>query len=159
MTDHAVLDPPAPTSTGEPATAACCASCAAKAQVAPEQLIYALGRLDVRFPSLGLEHEFRQREAASPRTAGTPTRGERVHGVLGGNPHLARRLCYVLSVASVPSYVVVPSSSDVLTSMVEAVRMISASDTWVLVVGRRVGQASPTTCAGLMVPVVAADQI
>jgi hypothetical protein len=142
---------------------ACCESCARHQQKFDEQFVYALGRLEVRFPTVGVQREFRQRELAErPGTnqdsAAVPTRGDRLHAVLSRNLHLARRVCWVHMVGRIPAYIVVPSSLDVLQGMLSAIQN-SQTDRMDLVVGRRVGNASPTTCGGLLAPIVACDQL
>ena len=129
---------------------------------AGEQFVYALGRITVRFPTLSLEKEFQQRERA------LTVRGEvsppilaalRTHQVLAANPHLARRVCYVLNVGSLPAYVLMPTGTDVVASLLDGLMRCAQPDGWCLVIGRRMGSASPGTCGGLLAPVVSCDQV
>jgi hypothetical protein len=143
-----------------------CAECGAKSAPArvPDQFIYSLGRLDARFPTIGIEREFEQRERglsaqAADKKDHSQARGERLNRVLIANLHLARRLCYVLSVGSMPAYIVAPTGADVLAAMIDAIRAAGKPDQWVLLVGRRVGNSSPSTCGGLLAPIVACDQL
>src|SRR5690242_11261879 len=66
----------------------CAARAARPAQPAPEQFAYVLGRLDVRFPSLGIEREYQQRERIIADLPREPRNG-RIRAVLEKNPHLA----------------------------------------------------------------------
>ena len=154
--------------TGAPSAhgAACCAECGRQQQGTDlEQYIYAIGRLEVRFPTVGIQQEFQQRERSGARgssqqatSAPISTRGERLHDVLSRNLHLARRVCWLLMVGRIPAYIVVPSSSDVLQAMLDGIRNPNP-DRNDLVIGRRIGNASPTTCGGVLAPVAACDQI
>jgi hypothetical protein len=126
--------------------------------------LYAIGRLEVRFPSVGVEREFQQRERHADATAkqeeagsSARVRGERLHGVLSRHLYLARRVCWVHLVGRVPAYIVVPGSSEVLQAMLDGIRN-SSPDRMDLVIGRRVGNAAPTTCGGILAPVAVCDQ-
>src|SRR4051812_24496327 len=84
----------------EPAKAGhTCAECAGRTALQPEQYVYAIGRLDVRFPSLGIEREYQQRERAMTGLPQSP-RGARIRAVLEKNPHLALRMTYVFLVGN-----------------------------------------------------------
>ncbi len=126
----------------------------------PDQFVYAIGTLDVQFPSLGVEREFthRERQTASSNN-GVETRGERIHRVLSQNHYLARNVCYTLSVGSVPAYVIAPVSASVGTDLVETISTIGQPTTRSVVIGQRVGNSAPETCGGLLLPVLACDLV
>jgi hypothetical protein len=136
-----------------------CAECAGKAERAHvEQFIYAIGELDARFPTVGVEREFQQRERALDLKKPLPaSRGERLKLTLEANPHLWSRVCFVLSIGNVPAYIVAPSSQHTLRSMLEAVSHSSEHDSFVVLVGRRAGTAGPGQCGGLLAPIVLCD--
>lgn len=125
----------------------------------PEQLIYAMGRLDVRFPSLGIEREFQQRERqiAVGKSSHPARRGERLMNVLKAHPHLARSVTYVLSVVGMPTFSVVPTGSQILEQMLDALPRVDESDGVDLVIGRGGPMADPATTGGLLVQLVACD--
>jgi hypothetical protein len=136
-----------------------CAECAAKVESAhAEQFVYAIGELDARFPTVGIEREFQQRERAlelkEPLPAG---RGERLKITLDANPHLWSRICFVMSVGNMPAYIVVPSSQHALRTMLGAVSRSSDRDAFVALVGRRAGSAGPAQCGDLLAPIVVCD--
>src|SRR5208282_5815654 len=80
------------------ATRACCEDCAERAR-APEQLIYAIGHLEARFPSLGIEREYQQRLARTPRALDSAvTNGGRTRVVLEAHGHLAMSMCFVFMI-------------------------------------------------------------
>jgi hypothetical protein len=129
---------------------------------AGEQFVYALGKITVRFPTLSLEKEFQQRERALTvrgDVASPNLPALRTHQVLATNPHLARRVCYVLNVGSIPAYVLMPTGTDVVASLLDGLLRSAQPDGWCLVIGRRMGSASPGTCGGLLAPVVSCDQV
>lgn len=125
-----------------------------------EQLVYALGKLDVRFPSVGIEREFQQRErslVASRSEQPTTRRGDRLRAVLKMNEHLARSVCFVLSVGGIPVYSVIPTSSNNANQLIDALARVDEPDGWDMVVGRAGQMSPPTECAGLLVQRVACD--
>ncbi len=69
-------------------------SCGHGATPSPMPYIYALGKIQVRFPSLALEREFQQRERELRAEPDTPrSTGARVAAVLRANAHLSRAVC------------------------------------------------------------------
>jgi hypothetical protein len=122
--------------------------------------VYALGSLDVRMPTLGIEREFQQRErqlyaGSRPKER----REERIAAVLRANPHLARSVCFVLSVEGIPAYVVMAASRDVLDQILQALETKKAEGAWSLVIGRAGPIAGPATCGGIVAPILACDQL
>ena len=138
------------------AAAAPCPHCQAS-HAPPTEFIYALGQLDVRMPSVGIEREFQQRErqlyAGEPRAG---RRERRVADVLRANPHLARSVCFLLLAGGMPVYIITPTSRDVLDAMLQA---LEGEGAWSLVVGRAGPMAEPATCGGVLAPIVACDQL
>ncbi|MET0396790.1 MAG: hypothetical protein ABW277_08210 [Longimicrobiaceae bacterium] len=119
-----------------------------------------LGKLDVRFPSMGIEREFRQRELeAIGSKEDAISRRERVRLVLAANPHLAQRVCYVLHVGALPAYVLVPTGSQVRDHMLDGLVRSERGEGWCLVIGRLGPVCRPDMCGGLLAPIVACDQI
>jgi hypothetical protein len=124
---------------------------------ATDQFVYALGKIDVRFPSLGIEREFQQREMR----LGEKSHGNRHHRiaqVLKANHHLATRICYVLSTSGVPAYILAPTGLHIREDMLEGVAS-SGAHHWCLVIGRRGPMSTLTQCGGVLAPIVACDQI
>lgn len=135
-----------------------CPSCASE-QVQPDQYVYAIGTLDIRFPSVALEREYAQKERMGGKSGEVESRSQRIHRVLSQYHHLSRNACYTLSVGSIPAYVLAPVSAAVGRDLVEATATIGEPTTRSLVIGRRVGTSVPQSCGGLLVPVVACDQV
>ena len=123
-----------------------------------EEFVYALGRLDVRFPSIGVEREMNQRLASLGGDA-SASRGVRLRAGLEQNLHLARRMCYTLLIGGGPAYVVSPAGSYLLPALMDAVGRIGQERVWSLVIGRRGSMSTPGTCGGMTAPVVVCDQL
>lgn len=121
--------------------------------------VYALGRVEARFPTLGVEKEFVQ-VAGRTDTAGLTDR-ETLRAVLGRPEHryIARQLCWVFTVAGLETYVLRPRDPADWALLVEAVRSTPDPGDVDVVIGLRGPTVSPELCNGLMVPVVAFDQL
>jgi len=121
--------------------------------------VYALGRIEPRFPSPAVEKEFAQ------ATARTQTKGktdrEAMQAVLSAreNRYLARQLCWVLTLQGLETYLLTPRDSADFDLLVEAVRPTPRPTDLVVVIGLRGQNAPPEMCNGLMVPIVFFDQI
>ncbi|HRI38639.1 MAG TPA: hypothetical protein PLO50_08800, partial [Nitrospira sp.] len=83
------------------------------------------------------------------------------HTVLSKREHryLVRQLCWVLTVQALDTYLLVPRDLVDLDLLVEAIRPASSPNDIDVVIGLRGPIASPEMCNGLMVPIVAFDQI
>jgi hypothetical protein len=114
--------------------------------------VYALGRIEPRFPSLGIEKEFAQ--ATGRADTGGLTDREAVHKVLiqRENRYLARQICWVLTVEGTETYVLVPRDSADLDLLIEAVRPVPRLADVDVVIGVRAGMTSPGMCSGLVLP-------
>jgi len=121
--------------------------------------VYAIGRVELRFPSLGLEKEFAQATGRSD-TAGLTDR-EATHSVLseGASRYLLRQLCWVLTIEGLETYILVPRDPGDYDLLLEAFRANPSSEDKDCVIGVRGPVAPPEMCNGLQVPIVAFDQI
>jgi hypothetical protein len=127
--------------------------------VGPVSYIYAIGRVEPRFPKLAVEKEFAQAAARSD-TAGK-TDQQTFHAVLSQpeNRYLVRQLCWVLTVQGLETYLLVPRDPSQAELLVEAIRPAPSPMDIDVVIGLRGPVAPPEMCNGLMIPIVAADQI
>lgn len=142
-----------------PAEEASCPTCSGGAASMPVSYVYALGQIEARFPNLAAEKEFAQ-AAARTDTAGK-TDQETFYAVLSQreNRYLLRQLCWVLTTQGLETYLLYPRDPADLDLLVEAIRSPSSPDDIDAVIGMRGPIASPDMCNGLMVPIVAFDQI
>jgi hypothetical protein len=121
--------------------------------------VYAIGRIEARFPNLAAEKEFAQ-AAARTDTIGK-TDQQTLHAVLSKreNRYLARQLCWVVSIQGLDTYLLVPRDPGEIDLLVAAIRPSSSPNDIDVVIGVRGPIAPPQVCNGLMVPIVVFDQI
>ena len=120
--------------------------------------VYAIGRVEARFPKLAAEKEFAQATGRT-ETAGK-TDQQTFHAVLSKreNRYLARQLCWVLTIQGLETYLLVPRDPADIDLLVEAIRPVPSPNDIDVVIGFRGPIAPPEMCNGLMVPIVAFDQ-
>jgi PatG C-terminal len=136
---------PAPLTSGEP--------------VATPAYVYAIGRIEPRFPTLSAEKEFAQATGRG-ETAGLSDR-RALQAVLSQreNRYLVRQLCWVLTIENLDTYILHPRDPADVDLLVAAVRPMPRPTDADVVVGVRGPIAPPELCNGLMVPIVVFDQI
>jgi hypothetical protein len=128
-------------------------------ETAGPSYVYAIGRVEPRFPSLAVEKEFAQATGRGG-TAGLSDR-QALHAVLTqrANRYLARQLCWVLAIEGLDTYLLQPRYLADLDLLVDAVRPSPRQTDLDVVIGLRGPIAPPSLCNGLMVPIVAFDQL
>ncbi|MEQ1530512.1 MAG: hypothetical protein ABL925_14450 [Methylococcales bacterium] len=145
---------------------AACASCEGTAgtegaaNVASKpSFVYAIGRVEARFPNLAAEKEFAQATGRAD-TAGK-TDQQSFHSVLAKreNRYLVRQLCWVLTIQGLETYLLVPRDPADIDLLIEAIRPAPSPLDIDVVIGMRGPIAPPTMCNGLMVPIIVFDQI
>lgn len=121
--------------------------------------VYALGRVEPRFPRLAVEKEFAQ-VTGRTETAGLTDR-QALHAILRQrqNRYLARQLCWVFTIEGLETYILQPRDPADLDLLVEAVRPTPSPLDVDVVIGVRGPIAPPELCNGLMVPIVFFDQL
>jgi PatG C-terminal len=136
-----------------------CPTCAPVPASQARSYVYALGRIEPRFPSPAVEKEFAQ-AAGRAETKGKTDR-EAMQAVLSApeNRYLARQLCWVLTLQGLETYLLTPRDSADFDLLVEAVRPTPRPTDLDAVIGLRGPIAPPEMCNGLMVPIVFFDQI
>ena len=137
-----------------------CPSCAAQTSASPPSYIYAIGRIEARFPSVAVEKEFAQ---ATSR-ADTKGKNDRAafHAVLAlpENRYLARRLCWVITIQGLEAYILLPRDPADIGLLIDAIKGPGDPDPWLCcVIGERGPAAPPEMCNGLMVPIVYFEQL
>jgi PatG C-terminal len=136
-----------------------CPSCGTAAAPAPPSYVYAIGRVEPRFPRLSIEKEFAQATGRA-ETAGLADR-QALHEVLcePRNRYLVRQLCWVMTIAGLETYMVVPRDPSDFSLLIEALRPTPQPWDLDVVIGLRGPIAPPEACNGLLVPIVAFDQM
>jgi len=121
--------------------------------------VYALGRVEPRFPSLGVEKEFAQ-VLGRGDNAGLTDR-QAIKGAISDrqNRYLARSVCWVFVIEGLETYILVPRDPADLELLVESFREDPRLDDLDAVIGVRRHIAPPELCNGLALPVVAFDQL
>jgi PatG C-terminal len=140
--------------------AAPCPTCGGAPASQSRSFIYALGRIEPRFPSPAVEKEFAQAVGKRSDTAGLTDR-QTLHSVLSKREYryLTRQLCWVLSIQGLETYLLRVRDPMDLDLLVEAADGPDPVPWLSLVIGVKGAIAPPEMCNGLMVPIVAFDQI
>ena len=145
-------------------TPATCTSCGAAADanvnsLAPPSYIFAIGRVEMRFPTLAIEKEFAQATGRA-NTKGLTDRAA-AHAVLSEpiNRYILRQVCWILTIEGLETYILVPRDPADYQQLLDAVRPQPSPLDLDVVIGVRGPIASPEMCNGLMIPIVAFDQI
>jgi hypothetical protein len=135
------------------------ASCPTCGSPAAQGFIYALGRIEARYPSPGVEKEFKQVEGRYPSKGKTDR--EMMQAVLSApeNRYLARQLCWVLTLQGLETYLLAPRDPVDFDLLIQTVRATPQPNDLDVVIGLRGAIAPPEMCNGLMLPIVTFDQI
>ena len=145
-------------------SAATCANCGAATdsndtETIRRSYVFAIGRIEMRFPNLAVEKEFAQATGRA-NTKGLTDRAA-AHAVLSerANRYIVRQICWVFTIEGLDTYILVPHDPADYEQLVDAVRSQPSPLDLDVVVGIRGPLASPQMCIGLMVPIVIFDQI
>ena len=125
--------------------------------MAPPSYVYALGRIEPRFPRLSVEKEFAQATGRAETVNLTDRQALRT--VLEQNRYLIRQLCWVMTIGGLDTYIVAPRDPVDLSLLVESLRPNPRPGDVDLIVGMRGPMAPPDMCNGLLVPMVIFDQM
>ncbi len=148
----------------QPVVPQACATCgtapaASGGATAAASYIYAIGRIEARFPSISVEKEFAQ--ATGRVDTKNLTDRQALQAVLSKpeNRYLARQLCFVMTIEGLETYILVPRDPADISLLVEALRPTPQPWDLDVVIGMKGPIAPPAMCNGLMVPLVIFDQI
>lgn len=121
--------------------------------------VYALGRIEARFPSPAVEKEFAQ--ATGRARTSKQTDREAFDAVLSQreNRYLVRKLCWVFTIQGLETYLLQPQDPADIDLLLGAIRPAPSTLNIDVVIGLRGPMAPPEMCNGLMVPIVSFDQI
>lgn len=166
VADHA-LAPPIPAAPAFPIPPAGAVATGGPGDGAPPEpdrapgptYVYAMGRMEPRFPSLSVEREYAQ-VVARLDTAGQ-TDAQIMRRVLREreNRYLARQMCWVFSVQGLPTYLVSIRDPADLDLLVDAVREHPGPTDVDVIIGLLGPLAPPEACEGLVLPIAVAEQI
>ncbi|MDQ2776563.1 MAG: hypothetical protein M3Y57_16845 [Acidobacteriota bacterium] len=137
-----------------------CPSCAGAGNAAESpSWIYAIGKIEARFPNLAIEKEYMQ--VLGRTETSSLTDRQALHAVLSKpeNRYLARRVCWVMTIEGLETYLLYPRDSADMTLLIEAVRENPEPGDLDVVIGSKGPIAPPSLCNGLQLPVVAFDQV
>ena len=131
----------------------------AGAEPTVRRFVYALGRIEPRFPTLAAEKEFAQ-VAGRADMVGLTDR-QAIHEVLSQpqNRYLVREMCWVFTVEGLETYILQPRDLHDLELLVDSLRPAPRATDIDIVIGTLGPIAPPGLCNSLMVPVVVFDQI
>jgi hypothetical protein len=121
--------------------------------------IYAIGKIESRFPSISVEKEFAQ------VLAGLDTKGKtdrEAYYMVLSNPHnlyLARQLCWVMNISGVDTYILVPRNPADLSLLIESLRPAPDPGSLDAVIGVKGPIAPNDMCNGLTLPIVFFDHM
>ncbi|MGW1838595.1 cyanobactin maturation protease PatG family protein [Streptomyces sp. NPDC002067] len=145
--------PPAPAEAAPPADAA------PADKPPPPTFVYAVGQVEPRFGSVALEKEFAQ-AVGRTETAGQTDR-EALRSVLAERSarYLARQMCWVFTIEGFETYLLAPRDPADYDLLIDAVRPEADTHDVDVVIGLRGPTAPPEACNGLLLPIVAFDQL
>ncbi|WP_329543963.1 hypothetical protein OG548_03685 [Streptomyces sp. NBC_01356] len=121
--------------------------------------VYAIGRVEPRFPSLAIEKEFAQILSRGDTTGITDREALQQTLANRANRYLARSLCWVFLVEGLETYALVPRDPVDLDLLIDAVRVDPQPVDVDVIVGQRGPIAPPEMCGGLNTPVVFFEHI
>jgi hypothetical protein len=113
----------------------------------------------MRFPSLAVEKEFAQATGRANTTGMTDRKAFQAVLADRANRYIARQVCWILTIEGLETYILVPRDPADYDRLLEAVRPEPSPLDLDVVIGIRGTLAPPEMCNGLMVPIVAFDQI
>jgi len=144
-----------PSDTGEQP----CPTCSASKNAGLVQYVYALGRIQPRFPNISIEKEFAQ--ATSRRNMAGLTDNQAMHEILSQqqNRYLVRKLCWILSIEGLETYILQPMNPADLDMLIDSLRPAPQPTDVNVVIGILGPVAPPQYCNGLQIPIVGFDQI
>lgn len=144
-----------------PAQACGCQKAADQPAGAPTEqpFVYALGRIEMRFPRLAVEKEFTQAMGLADTTGLSDRQACHVVLTKRENRYLARKLSWVLAIQGLDTYLLQPRDESDYDMLVQAVRHAPGPKDIDVVLGVRGPVAPPEWGLGLSLPVVFFDQL
>jgi hypothetical protein len=136
-----------------------CPTCEAGSGSMPRSFIYALGRVEARFPSVAVEKEFAQAIGRTDTAGQTDQQAFLAALTKREHRYLTRQLCWVMTIQGLETYLLQPRDPSDRDRLVETIRPQPSPLDLDVVVGVRGRIAPPDLCNGLTLPIVGFDQI
>lgn len=136
-----------------------CGCGANKPRMLDRNFVYALGRIQPRFPSRSIEKEFYQAIGRTETSGQTDYEAMRTALSQRQNRYLVRQMCWVFSIEGIETYILKPVDPADLDLLVESLRAPPRGTDLDVIIGYRGSMAEPEMCNGLVVPIVAFEQI
>lgn len=136
-----------------------CGNSGETGKVTSYPFVYALGRVEPRYPSVGVEKEMMQ--ATGRAELASLSDRQALHAVLSdrANHYLARQLCWVLRIEGLETYILRPRVPGDVDLLIDAVRPVPRPNDVDIVIGVKGPLAPPDMCNGLILPVLVFDQM
>lgn len=125
----------------------------------PNSYVYAIGKIEPRFPRQSIEKEFAQIVSRSETKGLTDRQTLQMVFTQRKNRYLARQMCWAFTIEGLETYLLIPRDSSDLDSLVESLRPNPSPMDIDVVIGARGPIAPADMCNGLLVPMVIFDQI
>jgi hypothetical protein len=157
VAEASAIAPSQETNSGSMASPTCPAC--GSAPGSQKHYVYAVGRIESRFPSPAVEKEFAQ--LVGRADSGGLTDRQVLHSILSKreNRYLARQMCWVFTIEGMETYLLVPRDAGDFDLLIESIRSAPSPMDIDAVIGVRGPIAPPEMCNGLMIPIVAFDQV
>jgi hypothetical protein len=121
--------------------------------------VYAIGKIEPRFPRLSVEKEFAQVIGRADAKGLTDRQALQAILSKAENRYLVRQLCWVMTIEGLETYILLPRVPDDFGLLVESLRPNPTPADLDVVIGVRGPLAPAEVCNGLVAPFVFFDQI
>jgi hypothetical protein len=121
--------------------------------------VYAIGRIEVRYPRVSIEKELAQAVGRVGTQGLSNDEATRQALARPENRYIVRQLCWVLTIEGLETYLLEPRDPADLNLLIGSLRAAPRITDLDVVIGVKGLVAPPTYCNGLMVPVVGFTQI
>lgn len=124
-----------------------------------KNFVYALGKIQPRFPSRTIEKEYYQVVGRAETSGQTDYEVMRTALSQRQNRYLVRQMCWVLSIEGIETYLLRPADPADFDLLIESLRTPPRGTDVDAVIGYRGAIAPPEICNGLMIPILVFEQI
>jgi len=121
--------------------------------------VYAVGKIEPRFPNRSLEKEYLQAVGRSETKGQTDYEAMRTALLKRENRYLVRQMCWILKIEGLETYILTPRDPGDFEMLTESLRTQPRGTDVDVIVGVRGPLATPEMCNNIVVPIVVFDQI